>query len=175
MFTTTFSNRKLSSAEKALINKAARAATNTRFTFCEVGNKSLPGDGRFTLCEVGDKSWQAGRGFYRRTTFNNAECIVLGGDLYDNAILSCIGDNGTPLASFRLDFTNGLLDIYVYTLDQSLPHADIRRASDHELMTNLTVRIKDGKAIAAWEEGRATEAQMAMYEEAIAEVTGGDE
>jgi hypothetical protein len=151
MITTTFSNRKLSSTEKALINKAARAATSDRFAFCEVGNKSLrwiytPGD---------------------RTTFNDAECIVLGGDLYNSS------DN--PLASFRLDFTNGLLDIYVYTLDQSLPHADIRRASDHELMTNLTVRIKDGKAIAAWEEGRATEAQMAMYEEAIAEVTGGDE
>jgi len=146
MTTTTFSNRNLSSAEKALINKAARAATNTRFAFCEVGSKSLPGD---------------------RTTFNDAECIVLGGDLYNTS------DN--PLASFRLDFTNGLLDIYVYTLDQSLPHADIRRASDHELMTNLTVRIKDGEAIAAWEEGRATEAQMAMYEEAIAEVTGGDE
>jgi len=148
MITTTFSNRNLSSAEKALINKAARAATNTRFAFCEVGSKSLPGD---------------------RTTFNDAECIVLGGDL----------DNTSDLASFRLDFTNGLLDIYVYTLDQSLPHADIRRASDHELMTNLTVRIKDGKAIAAWEEGSATEAQMAMYEEAygeaVAEVTGGDE
>jgi hypothetical protein len=146
MITTTFSNRNLSSAETALINKAARAATSDRFAFCEVGNKSLPGD---------------------RTTFNDAECIVLGGDLYNTS------DN--PLASFRLDFTNGLLDIYVYTLDQSLPHADIRRASDHELMTNLTVRIKDGEAIAAWEEGRATEAQMAMYEEAIAEVTGGDE
>jgi len=153
-------NRKLSSTEKALINKAARAATNTRFTLCEVGDKSLPGDGRFTrFLDISDKSWQAGRGFYRnRTTFNDAECIVLGGDLYDNA---------NPLATFRLDFTNGLLDIYVSTYETiaGLKEGDV------ELMTNLTVRIKDGKAIAAWEEGRATEAQMAMYEEAIAEVT----
>ena len=159
MFTTTFSNRNLSSTEKALINNATNASDRHRITLCEVGNKSLPG---------GDGN---------RTTLPLAQATgsVIGGD---HRVAVHIADNN-PLPSSHFDIVNGLLDIYVYTLDQSLPHADIRRASDHELMTNLTVRIKDGKAIAAWEEGSATEAQMAMYEEAygeaVAEVTGGDE
>jgi hypothetical protein len=163
MFRTTFSNRNLSSTEKALINNATNASDRHRITLCEVGNKSLPG---------GDGN---------RTTLPLAQATgsVIGGD---HRVAVLIADNN-PLPSFHLDFdiVNGLLDIYVYTLDQSLPHADIRRASnldrasDVELMTNITVRIKDGEAIAAWEEGSAGTKWMAMYGEAVAEVTGGDE